>query len=68
MKGRNEEALATLARLHARGNMNDALVQGEYHDMKTQTEMEASLDQSWSLVSVLFPPFRVEMLTRFRGV
>ena len=55
MKGRNEEALSTLARLHARGNMNDALVQGEYHDMKTQTEMEASLDQSWSLVSFCLP-------------
>jgi hypothetical protein len=50
-KGRHEDALRSLARLHARGNVNDSLVQAEYESMRLQTEADASLDQSWRLVS-----------------
>jgi hypothetical protein len=48
MKGRDEDALNTLARLHARGDVNDDLVQGEYQDMKLSIDQEAGLDKSWS--------------------
>ena len=50
IKGRNEEALHTLARLHARGNINDGVVVGEYTSIKTQLEEAGAMDQSWGQV------------------
>lgn len=40
MKGRNAEALATLARLHAHGNQNDIFVQAEFEDIRYGVEKE----------------------------
>ncbi|KAI0315550.1 general substrate transporter, partial [Amylostereum chailletii] len=39
-KGRNEECLATLARLHAHGNINDLFVKTEYLDIIAGVEKE----------------------------
>ena len=50
LKGRHEDALTTLARLHARGDTNDPFVRGEYDEMMLKVDQEASLDQSWSLI------------------
>ncbi|KAK8850309.1 hypothetical protein IAR55_004226 [Kwoniella newhampshirensis] len=50
IQGRHQEALTTLARLHARGNENDSLVQGEYQAMRSKVEEEANTDQSWRLI------------------
>ncbi|OCF54382.1 glucose transporter [Kwoniella mangroviensis CBS 10435] len=50
IKGREEDALRTLARLHARGNQNDAFVLGECHSMKQKVGEEAQTDQSWGLI------------------
>ncbi|WVF70918.1 hypothetical protein IAT40_005713 [Kwoniella sp. CBS 6097] len=52
IKGREAEALRALARLHARGNENDALVQGEFTLMKEKVEEEALQSQSWSSLFV----------------
>lgn len=41
-RGRNEEALHTLARLHARGDVNDALVQAEYEEIQIALREEHS--------------------------
>lgn len=51
VKGRREESLNTLARLHARGNINDAFVQGEFLAMNESLEAEAGIKQSWGVVS-----------------
>lgn len=40
MKGRNDEARATLARLHAHGNENDIFVLSEYADIHDSVEKE----------------------------
>lgn len=40
MKGRNDEVLETLARLHSHGDTNDTFVQSEYLDIVTSVEME----------------------------
>ncbi|KZV61327.1 general substrate transporter [Peniophora sp. CONT] len=40
MKGRNDEALETLARLHSGGDVNDTFVQSEYLDIVTAVETE----------------------------
>ncbi|WVQ96917.1 hypothetical protein IAU59_004025 [Kwoniella sp. CBS 9459] len=50
IKGRHEEALQTLARLHSRGNINDPFVQGEFQDMKGSVDSDAALDQSWGQI------------------
>lgn len=55
IQGREEDALRTLARLHARGNMNDAFVRGEFDLMRAKVLEEKSMDQSWSLVSPCEP-------------
>lgn len=55
IKGRQEEALHTLARLHARGNVNDPVVVGEFHAIKTQMEELSALDQGWGQVSYSQP-------------
>lgn len=51
IKGRGEDALKSLARLHARGNINDHFVQGEYQEMQTKVTEEAAMEGGWSLVS-----------------
>lgn len=51
MRGRYAEALQTLARLHSRGNENDALVQGEYLNMRAVIDEEANMNRSWGMVS-----------------
>lgn len=38
--GRNEEALAALARLHANGDINDPLVKFEFADIKASIAAE----------------------------
>lgn len=40
MKGRNDEALATLARLHAHGDVDDVFVQAEFVDIRDGVEKE----------------------------
>lgn len=50
IKGRNEEALHTLARLHARGNIHDPVVVGEYTTIKALLEEDGALDQSWGMI------------------
>lgn len=50
IRGRPEEALTNLARIHARGNQNDAFVIGEFREMKGKVEQEARVNQSWGLV------------------
>lgn len=53
IKGRNEEALRNLARLHSRGNINDLFVQGEYQEMEAKVQEEATNEGGWSMVSHL---------------
>ena len=50
IKGRQDEALQTLARLHARGNVNDPVVVGEFTAIKAQLEEAGALDSSWSAI------------------
>lgn len=50
MKGRHEDALKTLARLHARGNVNDPVVVGEYTNIKALIEEDGAIDQSWGVI------------------
>ncbi|OCF45339.1 glucose transporter [Kwoniella heveanensis CBS 569] len=52
IKGREADALRALARLHAQGNENDPLVQGEFAVMKEKVEEEALQSQSWSALFV----------------
>jgi hypothetical protein len=40
MHGRNEEALASLARLHAYGNIDDPFVRAEHAEIVAQTARE----------------------------
>lgn len=51
IKGRNEEALRNLARLHSRGNVNDLFVQGEYQEMEAKVQLEAANEGGWAMVS-----------------
>lgn len=46
--GREQEALETLAKLHAYGNVNDAFVLGEMAEMRSKLEEERSRPQGWS--------------------
>jgi hypothetical protein len=50
MKGRHDEALQTLARLHSRGNFHDSVVIGEYANIKAVLEQAGALDQSWGVI------------------
>lgn len=45
--GREEESLSTLARLHARGNENDAFVQEEFKEMRLKVREEAAAQSAW---------------------
>jgi hypothetical protein len=49
--GREEESLTTLARLHARGNENDAFVQEEFREMRSKVREEANAQSAWRQVS-----------------
>lgn len=51
IKGREEEALVVLAKLHARGNQNDAFVRGEFAEMRETVRREAAEEKGWSEVS-----------------
>jgi len=57
IKGRHEDALKNLARLHSRGNINDQFVQGEYQEMLSKVREEASMEGGWGLVSCHHPSF-----------
>ncbi|WVF69435.1 hypothetical protein IAT40_004212 [Kwoniella sp. CBS 6097] len=48
IKGRQEDSLRALARLHASGNVEDAFVQGEFMEMRSKVTEEASMQASWS--------------------
>ena len=47
IKGREEEALQALARLHARGNCNDLFVRGEFAEIREKITEEAKIESSW---------------------
>jgi hypothetical protein len=47
LKGRKEEALHNLARLHARGDINDAFVQAEYAELDAKVSAEAQISSGW---------------------
>ncbi|KAJ9113999.1 hypothetical protein QFC22_005817 [Naganishia vaughanmartiniae] len=47
LKGRKEEALHNLARLHARGDINDAFVQAEYAELDAKVSAEAQIHSGW---------------------
>lgn len=46
-KGRNEEALSVLAKYHANGQTDDALVQWEYHEVQSAIQQEESVQSSY---------------------
>ncbi|EPQ53327.1 general substrate transporter [Gloeophyllum trabeum ATCC 11539] len=49
MKGRNQEVLQVLARLHAHGDVNDTFVVAEYQEITHQVELEKQFTQNaWS--------------------
>jgi sugar porter (SP) family MFS transporter len=48
IRGREEEALRVLARLHARGDVNDPLVQGEFAQMRSKVAAEAAVHSGWA--------------------
>lgn len=50
LKGREDEALVTLAKLHARGDTSDPFVLGEFHEMQAKIREEASIDQGWGQI------------------
>ncbi|CAE7199104.1 unnamed protein product [Rhizoctonia solani] len=51
MKGRHDEALQTLARLHANGNTSDIFVQSELADIRASIEKERQESEgAWSLL------------------
>ena len=47
LKGRQEDALRSLARLHSCGNREDAFVQGEFADMQAKVIQERDTESSW---------------------
>jgi hypothetical protein len=51
IKGRKEEALFNLARLHARGDINDTFVQAEYAELDAKVSSEAQIRSGWVEVS-----------------
>lgn len=51
IKGREEESLQALAKLHANGNTEDDFVRGEYQEMKQKVIEEANVNKGWALVS-----------------
>jgi hypothetical protein len=49
--GRDEDCLRSLARLHARGDINDPFVLGEAAEIKAEVEYEKEVEQGWKRVS-----------------
>lgn len=47
IKGREEESLQTLARLHARGDTTDAFVVAEFHEMRESVRREQEVKTGW---------------------
>ena len=45
--GKNEQALNVLARYHANGDINDELVQWEYHEVQSAIQQEESVQSSY---------------------
>lgn len=62
LKGREEEALNILARLHARGDKDDPFVLGEFHEMQAKIREEAEIDQGWGQIFRKPQNFRRVML------
>ncbi|OWZ49870.1 glucose transporter [Cryptococcus neoformans 125.91] len=62
IKGHDEKALRSLARLHAKGDENDPFVLGEFGAIKNKVEAEAVMQQSWRLI------FNFEDRTNMRKV
>jgi hypothetical protein len=65
IKGRHEDALRNLARLHSRGNINDQFVQGEYQEMLSKVREEASMEGGWGLVSSVLILFSFSLSSDF---
>ena len=51
IKGRKEEALQVLARLHARGDTSDTFVQAEYAEIEAKVTAESQVASGWAEVS-----------------
>jgi hypothetical protein len=51
IKGRKEEALQVLARLHARGDTSDTFVQAEYAEIEAKVTAESQVRSGWVEVS-----------------
>lgn len=51
IKGRKEEALQVLARLHARGDTSDTFVQAEYAEIEAKVTAESQVSSGWVEVS-----------------
>lgn len=50
IKGREDEALRVLAKLHARGDTQDAFIQGEFTEMKLKLAEESAATHSWGQI------------------
>lgn len=55
IKGREEEALHNLAKLHARGDINDPFVRGEFEEMRRKVHEEAANEAGWGAVHPSHP-------------
>lgn len=58
MKGRDDEALAALARLHANGNEKDPLVMFEFEDIKASIAAETPNSNPWKELFTKMHNFR----------
>lgn len=59
MRGRNEEALLVLARLHAHGDVNDTFVVAEHHEILKQVALEQEETRdAWTLLFTTKSNFR----------
>lgn len=59
MKGRDEEALAVLAHLHAHGNINDPFVVAEHREIIEQVAIEAEETRNaWTQLFTIRSNFR----------
>lgn len=54
IKGREEESLRVLAKLHARGNVQDAFVRAEFAEMRLAVQKEAAEEKGWAEVRTSF--------------
>ncbi len=59
MKGRNEEALLVLARLHAHGDVHDTFVVSEHKEILAQVQLERQETRNaWSQLFLVKSNFR----------